>query len=800
MALQDFINKFLPRKVTDEEETPEHFTDTGTSGTEVYAGNFNEEYLSTFLDMPEGIKDYDKMRRKDYQVIMLLTAIKNPILAASWSVTPVDETKEEAEIAEFIKFCLFEDIGEPDGSTKKTFLEFLTEAMTSLEFGFSLFEPVYKVVMKHPKWGNYIGLRDIAFRSQKTIFEWNLNKNGSIKNVRQLAQGDLGVDVLIPGEQLMPITFKKEGDNYEGISILRTVYGNYLRKDLYFKLQAMGIERCATGALVAKVPKGIADDPIQMAKIRNVLKRYTSHESNYLIFPESITLDVTQIPFKAEDVEKAIDGEDRRIAKSVLTGFLELGMTGQSGVNLGKDQSTIFLNGIEIYAKTVGGAVQNNIIKKLVDARYGKRVKYPQLKATDVDSKNGKERAEVIVMLKNAGIIRDSDQLEDAVSHDYDLPIISKEQKDREKKEGKGRASSAEKPEPKDPTDPKDPKGKKEAPVDKKKLSEAVSFAENNNASTFIHARAKNVHGLMEAQLDERVQRYLEKISKQFKKEPNIKKRRRILELSELPGKSDYKKKVRLTTAMLAEEATRNVLKEVKMPGVKFDEFTDILKNVPFALRDNLRANVDAVVTSQDEELKKRMFFSVSGKLDTEDSVNALIADMDKAAKSYIETGVLKTVATNLTSGTVNSARNAVFQTPEVFETIESFVIVNPDPDAPICKELAGRVFTKAQYDTEELPPYHHNCETTVRAQLVGQKNIKPVNPLGLTPTGTPEQVEKILKSKTFAEIIESKARPEEAIKSLGKIIDDKNEQIKQLKEENLVNTTNLVKVISGEA
>ena len=173
---------------------------------------------------------------------------------------------------------------------------------------------------------------------------------------------------------------------------------------------------------------------------------------------------------------------------------------------------------------------------------------------------------------------------------------------------------------------------------------------------------------------------------------------------------------------------------------------------LPIAMRDKLRANVEQLVGDQDSELKKRMFFIASQKLDTTDSVEKLIADMDAAAKSYTSTGALSTVATNATSGTVNSARNAVFQTPEVFEEIDSFVIVNPAPDAPICKELAGRVFTKAEYDTQDLPPYHHNCETTVRAQLTGQKNILPVNPIGLAPTGSPEQVAKILKSKTFDE------------------------------------------------
>jgi hypothetical protein len=149
----------------------------------------------------------------------------------------------------------------------------------------------------------------------------------------------------------------------------------------------------------------------------------------------------------------------------------------------------------------------------------------------------------------------------------------------------------------------------------------------------------------------------------------------------------------------------------------------------------------------------KRMFFIASQRLDTTDSVDSIIMDMRKARDSYLTSAALSAAATNMVSGTVNTARNAVFQTEEVFTEIESFILVNPSPESAICQNLVGRVFSKDEYLTADLPPYHHNCKTTVSAQLSGQKNIKPVDPIGLTPTGTPAQIEAILKSKTFQEL-----------------------------------------------
>ena len=156
------IRAYLKNIIGEKSESPEHFVNTGTAGTEIFSGSYQEEYLQKFQTMPDGIGIFDEMRRSDYQIQM-------PIIAANWGIESVDETSEEKEIADFVRYCLFEDMGYPDGSKSKSFREFLREALSCIEFGYSLFEPVYKVEMAHPIWGNYIGLKDIAFRSQKTI-------------------------------------------------------------------------------------------------------------------------------------------------------------------------------------------------------------------------------------------------------------------------------------------------------------------------------------------------------------------------------------------------------------------------------------------------------------------------------------------------------------------------------------------------------------------------------------------------------------------------------------------------------
>ena len=256
----------------------------------------------------------------------------------------------------------------------------------------------------------------------------------------------------------------------------------------------------------------------------------------------------------------------------------------------------------------------------------------------------------------------------------------------------------------------------------------------------------------MQERLTERTNAYLAKAGKLLNEETNADKRRVALKNLDIPGKSDYKAALKLFLAKTNDEAVRTVLKELGMSGLKFDEADDLLKNVPVAARAKLKTELELIVDAQDDDLFKKMFFVASQKLDNIDSVDAIVADMRKARDSYINGSTLITGATNAVSGNVSTARNAVFQTPEVFQEIESFVLVNPNPESAICVNIVGRVFSKDEYLKADLPPYHHNCKTTVSAQLVGGKNNKPINPLGLTPTGSPQQVEAILKSKTFSE------------------------------------------------
>ena len=449
-----------------------HPKEIGEVGTRNFAGQFDEEYLDKIQGL-EGIDIYDQMRRSDAQVKMLLTVVKNPILSASWGIEPVDDSEEEKEIAAFAEHVMFNDIGYVDGSKEKTFRQFIREALTMIDFGHSVFEIVHKVRMDHPRFGNYVGLQDLAFRSQKTIEEWYISRNGSLDAIRQCTENDHSVDVTIEGKFLLVFSNELEGANYEGISALRSIYGNHYRKNIYRKLQAIGIERGASG-----VPMGEIDDEIrnsgnfneQWTAFKKMLRSFAANNQNYIAMEKGFKVSELKISHDAEKVQAAINAENIEMTKAFLANFMELGMGSGGGGSfaLGSDLSDIFLSSLQTLASEIAECLERKVLKKLIRAKFGEREVYPSIKIRGINDKAGKDLAEIVKMLMEAGVIRNSDRLEAHLSSLYKLPAVEREQEDDNNNDD-GNEPDPEKDDEPPKTKEKKPKSE---PKDKEKIPE----------------------------------------------------------------------------------------------------------------------------------------------------------------------------------------------------------------------------------------------------------------------------------------------------------------------------------------
>lgn len=695
-------------------------TPAGVSGTDYSGNRFFEEYLDRLASV-EGAQIWDEMRRSDDQVAMLLRLIKNLIISARWFIAPADDSEESKKIADLISHIIFDDMGTEDHP--KTFEKFKIEALTFAEFGYSLFEITNKIVSNHPEFKNYIGLRGLDWRSPKTIEEWYVLRDGELEKVRQIDNGEHGGDFFISGKFLLHMAHGMEGDNYEGISMLRPIYGNHLRKDVMLKIQMIGMERAATGVPVGVIPQGLINSAEQTA-LENTLSRFVSHERQYLIIPEGTKVEDFKISHDAKKVDMAIQREDRAMAKSFLAGFLELGMSGGGAFALGTDWSDLFLSGLEVYANIPVVALNTKLIPILVKQNFGRQPKYPKMMVEGINDKAGKEFAEIMKIFKEMGLLQITDRLKEVVHKRYNLPDFD--------------------PDAEEVSESEDSK-----PTPRVKLSEIAYNLAEKSVGKNIEIVGKELTTIMSSNMETRGEKLVSDMMIIWRNAPRAKRMDQVNRLI-VPGKNEYKKIISNNLADIYVQSTAGVKKELAGDGLKLAEESEI-KDLPAESKAAGASQADLIVDSQDADLRKNLFFSFTSKADKLPTEAQMEANLLNVVNRYVTGASIRTGGPNAVANAVNLARNAIFQKKETLNQIESFIFTNPSPDAPICVELTGRVFTKEEYVvSDKLPPLHHHCNSWIRAQISGRKGNKELSPAGLSIQGTDKQIQQIEKSITL--------------------------------------------------
>jgi len=423
MALTDYLKNILGIANNNPQITlppvpqvgpvPVKTVEVGSTGTEIYAGYISEEYLSE-LQGKEWADKVDQMRRSDPNVKMIVSALKLPLKSANWYV----KTLEDSEMAEFqkalIQKVLFEDLN-------KSFTKFIGEALTCVDFGYSLFEITYQPKFDDPKIGTYNTVKSVAWRSQRTIERWNVAPDGTLLTVTQMSNGDLGKNVELDSRFLLHFAPDQEGDNFEGISVLRACYGNFLRKNVYLKLMAAGMEKYAIPTPVLSVPEGKDGSP-EYKNALNALKCYVSNQANYMTMPQGWELEFNNSNFDAETIITAIEFENKEMVKSILASFLLLGQNGTGSLALSKDLSDFFGQTVTYLADHLIEQITRKLIIPIIKMNLGDEPVKVELVCDSLEDKPTQEWATMIKTLIDSGMVSSDENLKDFVRQKFKLP------------------------------------------------------------------------------------------------------------------------------------------------------------------------------------------------------------------------------------------------------------------------------------------------------------------------------------------------------------------------------------------
>lgn len=393
----------------------------GASGTYVVNGFIESDYNAK-LAGTTGLATYDKMRKSDAQVRASLQVCKLPILATEWYIEPakneegeVDE--EQQEIADFLEEALFERM-------EQDWQSYLTEVLTCLDFGFSVFEKVYTADDEDDR----IWLKRIASRKQTTIEKWE-TENGAAgitqtltSKVNNPESPNFGKSrVSIPASKLLLFSFQKEGDNYAGVSVLRSAYRHWYMKDRLYQFDAVKHERQGVGIPYIKLPKGHTDK--DKTEARKILKNIRVNEQGGVILPnpdwEFGFADLQA--GNTSDMWKSIDHHNREIVKNVLAQFLELGNTESGSRALSEDQSDFFLLSEEALANLIEEVHNRFLVRELVDLNFTTDA-YPKLRHRKLGSVDYATLSSTLSTLGSAGMLTADEDLETWVRQAIDLP------------------------------------------------------------------------------------------------------------------------------------------------------------------------------------------------------------------------------------------------------------------------------------------------------------------------------------------------------------------------------------------
>lgn len=708
----------------------------GSSGTRIFGEIFDEEYLGQLSGMRRA-DIFDEIVRSDDIVTMLLTGRKNPILKATWSIEPAkgDTPEEDERNQEIADRCHHEFFERMD----KDFTELLEEILSFVEHGYSLFERVHERV-DDPKFGQYLGYHKIAWRSQRTIDQWKLHNEGKdkgkIDTVFQQADGDLDAHVHIPGKWVTVFSLRKKGDNYEGISALRPIYGNIQRKEVFLKLLAIGIERYAINTPVGRVPKGLEKSTERDTFVK-MLKKISSHQQNYFVLPEGWEVEFLKNPFDAEKIVAAINREDEGMVKSFMANHLNLGQGGSSGsYALGTDLSDQFLSIIEHDAQIVKSRFNKEIITEFVDMNFGKQNVYPKLKVTGINDKFSQEFAEILKLLAEKRLLTPTENLEVWLRKKLDVPELLEEDKLL--------IPGVREPEP-------DPKPGLFAEVetgiqfaDLRKTKAKVNEQLTKSGEVVMKGMQENLQLRGRALINNLINRMARVSRGQWKKI--------IRTQGPMPAVNDYQKKLKRALSETAGRSISQARNEV--PGgrkVKFAEgikarmsFAEVIKTfdqLPKNTQEVILTSSNLVVDKQFTDIRSSILLTANGAVDETSDVEVVRKRMeeqlDKSTTGSGKTGIAGSIVlagNNLTAQVYNTARIEFFQSPDVLEKIEAFQFQNTSPVSPICQDLNGRIFAKNDPESAQfLPPLHHNCKSFIVP--VFDLQGKEISEIGLKPS-----------------------------------------------------------------
>ena len=367
-------------------------------------------------------KTFEDMSNNDSAVDVSLRAGKAPVMGADFFVDPFSADPVDMEIAEFVRFNLFEGMTTP-------FLTVMDDILRMYEFGHSILEPVYEQrewtpLRDRANRKKFTMLRKLAVRHPTTIKEYLYDDNGGPLGIVQTAIDSTGKtkDVKIPIEKLVIFTLNRRGGDVTGKSLLRTAYKHWYYKDHLYKIDAIQKERHALGVPRVALPPGYNDADKEAAI--ELVKNVRANEEAGFVQPPGYVMDFVKVEGQLVDVMQSVEHHNGMIMLNVMVQFLLLGIQNAGGG--GRATSGSHQNMYEKSLRSVGQlicqAINLYLIPRLVGYNYDTD-RFPKLQVRNIgEGKDIQMWASAMSNMISQGGITVDDETEQWIRQQLDMP------------------------------------------------------------------------------------------------------------------------------------------------------------------------------------------------------------------------------------------------------------------------------------------------------------------------------------------------------------------------------------------
>jgi hypothetical protein len=371
----------------------------GRTGLRSSGGQIFEETLPQ-LQGKRGYDVYRDMLLNDATCGTVINLIDKVIRGVGWRADRASDHPNDRAAADFLEECLHD--------LTSSFTDQVSEIMTMLPYGFSLFEICLKrragdaddpSMASRYKDGR-IGWRAFPIRSQDTIQRWLTNSIGDIVAVEQCAPPDYKL-VTIPMDKLLLFRTSSHKNSPEGLSIFRSAYRSFYKKRALENTEAISAERDLAGLPMALVPPEVLagqtdEDRAMLAAIQDIVTNVRNDEQAGLIFPMAyddggrplFDFKLLSSPgSKQIDTDKIISRYDSRIAMCALADFILLGQnaSAQGSWAMHSDKTKIFAQSLGAYLDIISGVFNRFAIPRLMRLNTFKVDEYPRLEHDNVE-------------------------------------------------------------------------------------------------------------------------------------------------------------------------------------------------------------------------------------------------------------------------------------------------------------------------------------------------------------------------------------------------------------------------------